>query len=73
MNAAASCTETFPVEAEQRTRVDREHGAAERVIPRKSIAKLEGKAQHPLPNRGTREYVVVEVRGTLGHPSAAAA
>ena len=43
------------------------------VIPGESIAKLEGKAQHPLSNRRAREHVVDEMRRTLGHPAAAAA
>jgi hypothetical protein len=64
---------SFPVEAEQRTRVDRKHGAAKLVIPCKPIAKLEGQAQHPLSNRYAREHVVDEMRSTLGHPAAAAA
>jgi hypothetical protein len=42
------CLGSLPVEAEQGTRVDREHRAAERVIPRKPIAKLEGKATGPI-------------------------
>jgi len=58
------------VEALQCTRVDREHGSAERVVPGKPIAKLEGKAQDPLSNRGPREHVVDEMRRTLGHPTA---
>jgi hypothetical protein len=61
------------VEALQCTRVDREHGPAERVVPGKSVAKLEGKAQDPLSNRGSREHVVDEMRRTLGHPAAVAA
>jgi hypothetical protein len=43
------------------------------VIPGEPIAKLEGKAQHPLSNRRAREHVVDEVRCTLGHPVAPAA
>jgi len=43
------------------------------VIPGEPITKLEGKAQHPLPNWGVREDVVDEMRRTLGHPAAAAA
>ena len=54
-------------------RVDREHRAAEAVIPGKPIAKLEGKAQDPLSNRGTWEHVVYEMCCALGHPAAAAA
>jgi hypothetical protein len=64
---------SLSVEADQSTRVDRKHGAAEGVIPGESIAKLEGKAQHPLTNRRSRENVVDEMRRTLGHPAAAAA
>ncbi len=56
--AVARCPGPLPVEALQCTRVDREHRAAEGVILGKSMAKLEGKAQHPLPNRGVWEHVV---------------
>jgi len=73
---AASVTRylgSLSVEALQCTRVDREHRAAEAVIPGKPIAKLEGKAQHPLTNWDTWKHVVDEVRCALGHPAAAAA
>jgi len=43
------------------------------VVPSNSIAKLERKAQHPLPNRRAREHVVDEMRRTLRHPAASAA
>jgi hypothetical protein len=43
------------------------------VIPGKPIAKLKGKAQDPLPNRGAWEHVVDEMRRTLRHPAPAAA
>ena len=71
--AVARCAGPLPVEALQCTRVDREHRAAEAVIPGKPIPKLEGKAQDPLSNRGSREHVVDEMRRTLGHPAATAA
>jgi hypothetical protein len=67
------CLGSLSVEALQRTRVDREHRAAEAVIPGKPIAKLEGKAQDPLSNRNPREHVVDEMCGALGHPTATAA
>ena len=67
------CPGPLPVEALQCTHVDREHRAAEAVIPSKPIAELEGKTQHPLTNRRARENVVDEMRRTLGHPAAAAA
>jgi hypothetical protein len=73
---AASVTRSLgslSVEALQCTRVDREHRAAEAVIPGKPIAKLEGKAQDPLSNWGTWKHVVDEMCRTLGHPTAAAA
>jgi hypothetical protein len=74
--AAASvtrCLGSLSVEALQCTRVDRQHRAAEVVIPSKPIAKLEGKAQHPLSNRGAWEHVVDEMGRTLRHPAASAA
>jgi hypothetical protein len=71
--AVPRCLSAFPVEAEQRTRVNREHGAAKLVVPCKLIAKLEGKAQYPLANRCAWEHVVDEMRSTLGHPAASAA
>ena len=67
------CFGPLPVEAEQGACVHCKHRAAERVIPGQSIAKLEGKAQHPLPKRGPREHVVDEMCRALGHPAAAAA
>jgi len=73
---AASVTRylgSLSVEALQCTRVDREHRAAEAVIPGKPIAKLERKAQHPLSNWGSREHVVDEMGCALGHPAASAA
>ena len=64
-------------EREQRapkcTRVDGEHRAAEAVIPGEPIAKLEGKAQDPLSNRGPWKHMVDEMRCALGHPAASAA
>jgi hypothetical protein len=74
--AAASVTRrlgSLSVEALQCPRVDREHRAAEAVIPGKSIAKLKGKAQHPLSNRGAWKHMVDEMRRALGHPAATAA
>jgi len=71
--AMTRCAGSLSVEALQGTRVDREHRAAEAVVPSKPIAKLEGKAQYPLSNRGPREHVVDEMRRALGHPAAAAA
>ena len=70
--AMTRCLGSLSVEAQQGTRVDRKHRAAERMIPGQPIAKLEGKAQHPLPNRRAREHVVDEMRRTLGHPASAA-
>jgi hypothetical protein len=67
------CLGPLPVEAEHCTCVDRQHSAAEIVIPSKPIAKLEGKAQHPLSNRCAREDVVDEMRRPLSHPAASAA
>ena len=61
------------VEALQCTRVDREHRAAEAMIPGKPIAKLEGKAQDPLSNRGAWKHLVDEMGCTLGRPAATAA
>jgi len=61
------------IKAEQRVRVHREHRTAEGLVPGKPIAKLEGQAQHPLPNRGTGEHVVDEMRRTLGHAAPSAA
>ena len=43
------------------------------MIPGEPIAKLEGKAQDPLSNRGAREHMVDEMRCALVHPSASAA
>ena len=43
------------------------------MIPGKPIAKLKGKAQDPLSNRGTWEHVVDEMCCALGHPAASAA
>ncbi len=63
----------FPVEAEQRARIDRKDGAAKFVIPREAIAKLEREAQHPLANGHVREDMIDEMRGTLGHPAPPAA
>ena len=70
--AMTRCLGSLSVEAPQGTRVDRKHRATERVIPGKSIAKLEGKAQYPLSNRGAGEHAVGEMRRTLGHPAATA-
>lgn len=41
------CLRSISPGAQQCTHVDREHGAAERVIPGKPMAKLEGKAESP--------------------------
>ncbi len=71
--SVARCLGSLSVEALQCARVDREHRAAEMVIRGKPIAKLEGKAQSPLPHRGPRKHVVNEMRSALGHPTAAAA
>jgi len=71
--AMTRCAGSLSVEALQGTRVDREHRAAEAVVPSKPIAKLEGKSQDPLSNRGPREHVVDEMRRALGQPAAAAA
>ena len=67
--AVTRCLGSLSVEADQSTRVDRKHRAAEVMTPSKSIAKLEGKAQHPLPNRRAREHVVDEMSRTLRHPA----
>ena len=45
--AMTRCLGSLSVEALKRTRVDREHRAAEAVISGKSVAKLEGEAQDP--------------------------
>ena len=71
--AVIRCPGPLPVEALQCTHVDREHRAAEAVIPGKPIAKLEGKAQDPLSNRGAWKHAVDEMCCALGHPAAAAA
>jgi len=49
--------------------LDASHRAAEVVISSRPIAKLEGKAQHPLTNWDTWKHVVDEVRCALGHPA----
>jgi len=71
--APPRCLGPFPVEAEQRTRANRKHGAAKLVIPGEAIAKLEWEAQDPLANGDPREYMVHEIRGTLGHTTPPAA
>jgi hypothetical protein len=71
--ALARSLGSLSIEAEQRTRVDRKNRTAQSVVPSKSIAKLERKAQHPLPNRRAWEHVVDEMRRTLRHPAASAA
>jgi len=67
------CLGSLSVEAEQSACVDCKHRATELVIPGEPITKLEGKAQHPLSNRGAGEHVVGEMRRTLSHPAPAAA
>jgi hypothetical protein len=67
------CLGSLSVEALQGTRVDREHSAAERVIPGKSVRKLEGEAKDPLSDRGPWKHMVDEMCRALGHPAAAAA
>ena len=71
--AMTRCLGSLSIEAKQGACVDCKHRATELVIPGEPITKLEGKAQHPLPNRRAREHVVDEMRRTLGHPTAAAA
>ncbi len=61
------------VEAPERTDVNREDGAAERVVPREHVAQPKREAQHPLSDRHGRQYVIDEVGGALGHAAATAA
>jgi hypothetical protein len=71
--AMTRCLSSLSLESLKCPRVDREHRAAEAVIPGKPIAKLEGKAQDPLSNWGTWKHLVDEMRRALGHPTACAA
>ena len=59
------------LEAEERAGVDREHGAAERMIPRQAIAECVREREHPLAHGNMRQDVVDELRGAGGHATAA--
>jgi hypothetical protein len=71
--AKAQTERASSLERQQHARVDREHGAAELVVPRDEIADTKGQAQHPLAYRHMRQDAVHEPRGALGHAPAAAA
>jgi hypothetical protein len=55
------------LEAEERTGVDAQHGAAEGVIPGEAIAECVRQREHPLAHGDVRQDVVHEIRGTRGH------
>src|SRR2546429_8832428 len=59
-------TRPSPLEAQQHSHVDREHGARQRVIPRQEIAKTVRQAKHPLAHGHTRQHAVDEAGGGLG-------
>ena len=61
------------IELAQRPGMDREHRAAEPVIPRQEVPQPIGQGEHPLAHRDGRNHVVHQVGGTLGHPPAPAA
>jgi hypothetical protein len=61
------------LEAEERPGVDREHGAAEGVVPGQAIAERVRQREHPLADGYMRQDVVDEFRGTRGHPPTATA
>jgi hypothetical protein len=62
-----------PLEAEERAGVDREHGAAEGVIPRQAIAERVREREHPLAYGDVGQDVVDQFRRTGGHAPAATA
>src|SRR2546426_9390580 len=63
-------TRPSPLEAQQHSHVDREHGARQRVIPRQEIAKTVRQAKHPLAHGHTRQHAVDEAGRVIGHAPA---
>ena len=59
--------------AEHGAQIDRDHGPAERVVPRQQVAKTRGQGQDELTDRDVREHVIDQVRGTIGHAATATA
>ena len=54
------------------THIDRDHRAAQLVVPRQLVPQAMRYAEHPLSHRHIGEHGIHQVRGTLGHPPAAA-
>ena len=60
-----------PEEAEHRADGHAAGRAAQVVIPRQEIAQPMRQAQDPLTHRYVGEHMIDQVRGPLGHPTAA--
>ena len=55
--------------AEHGPQLDRDHGPAERVVPRQQVTKTRRQGQHPLANGYVWKHVIDQVRGPIRHAS----